>query len=91
MSIINELREIIEYYNDCHEGLGEEFLEEFESQVLKIAKMPTRWSPINEHLRKSLMKRFPFLIYFRIIDNKLIRILVVKHQKHHPNYGIDRK
>ena len=41
-AIESELREIIEYYNKCSQGLGAEFLDEFERQILKIASMPTR-------------------------------------------------
>ena len=32
-AIERELREIIKYYNDCSDGLGAEFLNEFERQI----------------------------------------------------------
>ena len=53
--------------------------------------MPTRWSVVEDDIRRSLIKRFPYVIYFRLVENNILRVLVVKHQRRHPNYGIKRK
>ena len=90
-AIEGELREIVNYYNECAEGLGNEFLDEFEHQVLKIAAMPYRWMAVKNDIRRSLMSRFPYVIYFRIVDRELLRVTVVKHQRRHPKLGLDRK
>jgi hypothetical protein len=66
-AIERELREIIKYYNKCSKGLGIEFLNEFERQILKIASMPMRWITVDTDVRRSLMKRFPYVIYFRVL------------------------
>jgi len=66
-AIERKLREIIEYYNKCIKGLGAEFLNEFERQILKIASMPTRWTTVEADVQRSLMKRFPYVIYFRAL------------------------
>ncbi len=87
----HELREIINYYNDCCQGLGIEFLNEFEQQILKIASMPYLWIIVETDIQRSLMKRFPYVIYFRVLDNDLLRVTVVKHQRKHPAYGRKRK
>jgi plasmid stabilization system protein ParE len=86
-----ELRKIINYYNECVHGLGGEFLNEFERQVLKIASMPNRWVVVENDIQRSLMPRFPYVIYFRVVGNDLLRVTVVKHQRRHPNYGRSRK
>lgn len=87
----HELREIINYYNDCWQGLGIKFLNEFEQQILKIASMPYLWVIVETDIQRSLMKRFPYVIYFRVLDNDLLRVTVVKHQRRHPDYGRKRK
>jgi toxin ParE1/3/4 len=89
-AIERELSEIIKYYNDCSRGLGGEFLNEFERQILKIAAMPTRWMTVETGVRRALMKRFPFVIYFKILENDTIRVTVIKHQRRHPDYGRNR-
>ncbi|RLD53729.1 MAG: type II toxin-antitoxin system RelE/ParE family toxin [Bacteroidetes bacterium] len=90
-AIEGELKDIIDYYNRCSAGLGTEFLDEFEQHVSKISLMPTRWMVIENDIRRSLMKRFPYVIYFRALENNLLRITVVKHQRKHPRYGKRRK
>ncbi|MBC8180366.1 type II toxin-antitoxin system RelE/ParE family toxin [candidate division KSB1 bacterium] len=90
-AIERELREITKYYNECSPGLGVEFLNEFERQILRIASMPTRWMAVESNVRRSLMKRFPYVIYFRVLDNDTLRVTVVKHQRRHPDYGLNRR
>jgi plasmid stabilization system protein ParE len=89
--IEGELRKIINYYNECSSGLGKEFLNEFECQVLKIASNPRRWVAIKGTIRRSLMRRFPYVIYFRVVDDDTLRITVIKHQRRHPKRGISRR
>ena len=90
-AIEQELREIIEYYNLCSQGLGSEFLNEFERQILKITSLPTQWQAVDGDIRRALMKRFPYVIYFRVLKNDVLRVTLVKHQRRHPAYGIARK
>jgi plasmid stabilization system protein ParE len=85
-----ELREIVKFYNEISKRLGAEFLNEFEKQVLRISAMPTRWVIVENNIQRALLKRFPFAIYFRVFENDVIRILIVKHQRRHPSYGIER-
>lgn len=53
-AIERELREVIEYYNKCCKGLGIEFLNEFERQILKIASMPSCWITVETDVQRSL-------------------------------------
>jgi plasmid stabilization system protein ParE len=86
-----ELIEVRAYYNDRSPGLGNEFVDEFERQVLRIASMPERWMVVRGDVRRALMKRFPYVILFRILSEEAIRITVVKHERRHPGYGLRRK
>ena len=90
-AVENELREIIKYYNQSFAGLGFEFLDEFEKQILKISSMPALWITVQDDIQRSLMERFPYVIYFRVIDNNVLRVTMVKHQRRHPKLGIKRK
>jgi plasmid stabilization system protein ParE len=86
-----ELAEVRDYYNELLQGLGDEFIDEFELQVLRISAMPRRWMVLRGDIRRALMKRFPYVILFRLVDEPAIRITVVKHEKRHPSYGLERK
>lgn len=88
-----ELRDIVGYYNQCSQGLGHEFLNEFEKEILSIAALPKRWRVIDTELgiRRALMKRFPYVIYYRVLGDEILRVTVVKHQRRHPTLGMGRK
>ncbi len=90
-SISAELEEIRDHYESCSPGLGTDFVDEFERQVLTIAAMPTRWMTVRGDIRRSLMKRFPYVILFRTIGGESIRVTVVKHEKRHPAFGLPRR
>jgi len=90
-AIEHELAEVRDYYEQRSPGLGREFIDEFERQVLRIASAPGRWMVITQDLRRSLMKRFPYVIYFRQVAPDRVRITVVKHQRRHPEHGRDRR
>lgn len=85
-----ELLEIKKYYNNCLPGLGDNFVDEFEGFVLRIAAMPERWMIVQDDIRRALMKRFPYVIYFRHTAEDTVRITVVKHERRHPSYGLGR-
>lgn len=85
-----ELAEIRDYCNERSQNLGDDFINEFERQVLRIATIPTRWMCVRGDTRRALMKRFPYLILFRVVDDSMVRITVIKHERRHPSYGRHR-
>ena len=86
-----ELREIRRYYEERSAGLGVQFIDEFERHVLALAAAPERWMVVKGDVRRCLMRRFPYVIYFRQIAATRLRITVVKHQRRHPESGRERK
>jgi plasmid stabilization system protein ParE len=90
-AVEQELTEIRDYYERRVPGLGKEFIDELERQVLRIATSPGRWLVVSKDTRRALMRRFPYVIYFRQIGPERIRITVVKHQRRHPRHGSDRR
>ncbi len=89
-AIACELEEIRDHYEGLSIGLGTDFVNEFERQVLAIAAMPSRWMIVRKDTRRALMKRFPYVLFFRTINESCIRITVVKHEKRHPAFGLSR-
>lgn len=90
-AIEGELVEIRDYYNEKSRNLGDDFINEFERQVLRIAAMPYRWMVVRGDTRRALMKRFPYLILFRVVNDEVIRITVIKHERRHPAFGVNRR
>ena len=90
-AVHDEVRQIRDYYEERSPGLGAAFVDEFERQVLRVAAEPERWMVVSGEIRRCLMRRFPYVIYFRRVGADRLRITVVKHQRRHPEYGSDRK
>ena len=64
-AVEEELRQIRDYYNGASRGLGDKFIAEFDKRVLEISRRPLRWMIVTGDVRRCLMRRFPYLIYFR--------------------------
>ncbi len=90
-AIADELEEIRDHYEVHSSGLGHDFVDEFERQIVTIAAMPTRWMVAGGNVRRSLMRRFPYVILFRIVADDTIRVTVVKHERRHPAFGLFRR
>ncbi len=90
-AVEREIEEVRDFYEARSPGLGTRFIDEFERQVLRIAATPERWMIVRPDIRRSLMKRFPYVIYFRQSDPDTIRIMIVKHQRRRPDYGLERE
>jgi hypothetical protein len=60
-AVEHELLEIRDFYERRVPGLGREFIDEFERQVLRIVASQERWMVVTGDLRRAMMKRFPYL------------------------------
>ncbi len=90
-AVEGELAAARDFYESRVPGLGRDFVDEFERQVLKIAANPGRYMILERDVRRALMRRFPYLIYFRQPRPDVIRITVVKYARRHPAYGRERE
>lgn len=64
------------YYETKQLGLGESFLEAFDSSCADFSMNPSHYSYINEDPQKVLrdikLSRFPYVLVFEIIDQEVI-------------------
>lgn len=80
-----ELLEAVRFYERKVPGLGDRFLREFDAAIAAVRGAPDRWRIVEADVRRYVMRRFPYAIYYRIEGSEL-RILVVKHHSRHPDY-----
>ena len=62
------------------EGLGSEFVEEVDAALDRIAYMPEMYALHWEEVRSCRVRRFPYLIHFRILSDR-IEVFAVIHGK----------
>lgn len=84
-----ELIEAARYYEEQCPGLGGRFLDDIDIAVAVILQALERWRILEADIRRYLMPRFPFAIYYRVLPDQ-IRILAFKHHRRHPDYWLNR-
>ena len=82
----SELIEAARFYDAQVPGLGAEFLDGVDRAILTLQEMPTRWRIIEAEVRRYLMPRFPYAIYYRLRSPDHLRVLAFKHHSRHPDY-----
>jgi plasmid stabilization system protein ParE len=78
-----ELAEAKAWYDLQVPGLGDAFLDQFRHSALAIAEGPQRWPVYHGQVRRYVMSRFPYVVYFDVRPGK-IRILRVVHTSKDP-------
>lgn len=60
------------YYEEKRLGLGEEFLEHLDTYFERITANPTHFPQKRKPYREAFIKRFPFIIIYEMIKDKVI-------------------
>lgn len=89
-AVHSDLLQIAEYYeNVAGTELAEDFYDELFHFISHAAKHPERFSVRERDLRRVNLPRFPYHFLFRI-SSDVVQILVVRHHRRHPSFGLDR-
>ena len=79
-----DIREAYSYYQQCRAGLGNDFLESVENGFNRILTNPKIYRETHNSLRRLFIKRFPFGIFYKIIDTKIL-VFAVIHASRDPS------
>ena len=71
------------WYERQRPGLGDEFLESVEECLERIRLRPESFALVKKDLRVALVERFPYLVVYRLLSDR-IRISAVVHGSRHP-------
>lgn len=80
-----ELIEAAVYYERQVPGLGERFEAEIRRATDLLLAQPEIGIPADQDLRKFILTRFPFTLYYSVTGD-VLRIEVVAHQYRRPGY-----
>ncbi len=81
----SEFNAAIDYYEDIEKGLGYDFSREVFSALERIIAFPKAWVVIEDEIRRSLVRRFPYGILYAEEKDK-IYIVAVMHLHRDPEY-----
>lgn len=85
-----EFDEAGDWYEKERPGLGLEFLAEIHFLIQRIATTPEQFPMLYRDVRKAVARRFPYCIYFREREQKII-VLAVFHSARNPAVWQQRK
>ena len=88
---VSDLNRAVEYYNRQRAGLGNELRGEVHAAIEQVRASPSQFAIVANEIRRCLVHRFPYAILFRIKDEGLIRVLVIRHHRRHQDFGIGRR
>lgn len=65
-------------------GLGSTFEEELDAVLARVAEGPQQFPVIDSDIRRALLKRFPFGVFFVVLPDK-VSVIAVLHLHRHPD------
>lgn len=80
-----EIHAAMEWYERSLNGLGAKFFFELGADLTRITKHPYHSSVFKEPYRRSAMRRFPFIIIFRVEKDTIV-IDAVFHTRRRPRF-----
>jgi plasmid stabilization system protein ParE len=72
-----------DWYEKEQTGLGRQFLDEVRATYNRIADGPLAYQDIRSGIRRSLVQRFPYAVYFAVEDDVVV-VLAVLHINRDP-------
>jgi len=81
----SEMWTAADFYDECREGLGVEFLDAVDEALAKIKLRPFIGSPMTQQFRRVYLRRFPYALVYSVEENVAF-VAAVMHMKRHPQY-----
>jgi plasmid stabilization system protein ParE len=85
-----EMVDAAAYYEVQVRGLGDDFLKKVESAIFDIANNPAQWPVVSQNIRRRLIHRFPYGLFYRIDLDEVV-VLAIAHLHRHPTYWVNRR
>lgn len=87
----SELNRSATYYNRQCPGLGDEFRSEIYAAIDRVRSNPYQFPIVERDIRRGFVHRFPYSVLFRLVNDETIRVLVIRHHRRHPSFGLTRR
>ena len=89
--VCSDVDEIMDYYERAElPELAQDFYRELRIFMQDAACRPDRYHAFKAGLRRANLRRFPYHFLYRIVGD-CVRVLVVRHHRRHPDYGLERE
>ena len=84
-----DIAEAARWYEERSPGLGTEFLRAVDVALAEIARMPQRYPLVRGELRRALLRRFPYAVFF-VARADLVSVVACLHARRDPRRWQER-
>ena len=84
-----DIAEAYQYYESCRKGLGADFISCIDEAISRVQNNPKQFRKVLDKVRRALVKRFLYGIYYTIYKNEII-VLAVVHARRNPKHWQSR-
>lgn len=84
-----DLLQTREWYEQQQPGLGDAFSNKAEEAIVRIQKMRRMYASVFRDVRRAKIRRFPYLIYYRLQQDR-IEVIAVLHGSRDPRRWQER-
>ena len=89
--VYSDIESAMDYYlREAGAQIAREFYDEFKRCREIIAAHPESYPVIRTDIRRINFRRFPYHTLYQIVDEGYVKILVVKHDRRDPDFGLNR-
>ncbi|XZN96510.1 MAG: type II toxin-antitoxin system RelE/ParE family toxin [Microcoleus sp.] len=78
-----ELDEAYNWYESQQVGLGDDFLDSVDETLNRICQIPESYPVVYRDVRRSVVRRFPYAVYYRIVSSRVI-VTAIFHSRRDP-------
>ena len=86
---LDDIDEAFRWYDARRPGSGNEFIAELRRVIARIEGYPESFSVVHRQTRRAVLRRFPYVVYFRIIDGRAI-VVACMHGRRDPRLWQER-
>ena len=87
----SDLNNAVAYFNRQQPGLGDELRIAVYESIDRLRASPAQFSVISKDIRRCLVHRFPYAVLFRVTNADTVRVLVIRHHRRRPGFGLRRR
>lgn len=78
-----DIHDAYRWYEAQRPALGERFLTEVDRVMHSITERPARYSIVHRETRRALLRRFPYAVLYRVLDDTIF-VVAVMHGSQNP-------
>lgn len=82
LSAVEDLAEAYSWYETQRVGLGDQFLNAVAQCLDGIERHPRGNAVVMKDVRRALLKRFPYSVFYRLDENEIIVRAIFHHSRH---------